>query len=68
MITTGGSIPSDRWFLHSAGKEVEELWHEYESASSPEAQLVKDFDKARSLNAAIFWSAVTDTSRARTVT
>lgn len=30
-----------------AGKEVEELWHEYESASSPEAELVKDFDKVR---------------------
>eukprot|EP00249_Psilotum_nudum_P004422 c17947_g1_i1 orf=116-949(+) len=28
-----------------AGKEVKELWLEYENNSSPEAQLVKDFDK-----------------------
>ena len=28
-----------------AGREVEQLWQEYESASSPEAMLVKDFDK-----------------------
>ena len=30
-----------------AGQEVEELWQEYEAASSPEAMLVKDFDKVR---------------------
>lgn len=28
-----------------AAKEVAELWHEYEAAQSPEALLVKDFDK-----------------------
>ena len=39
---------NELWLLRYAGKEVEELWHEYESASSPEAQLVKDFDKVRS--------------------
>lgn len=26
-------------------QEVEALWHEYEAQSSPEAALVKDFDK-----------------------
>ncbi len=31
----------------SAGREVEELWQEYEAASSLEAMLVKDFDKVR---------------------
>ena len=35
----GGCAPS--------GQEVEELWQEYEAASSPEAMLVKDFDKVR---------------------
>lgn len=40
--------PTVLWLLRYAGKEVEELWHEYESASSPEAQLVKDFDKVGS--------------------
>ena len=34
-------------YASSAGKEVEELWQEYEAASSPEAMLVKDFDKVR---------------------
>lgn len=29
----------------SSAVEVASLWHEYESCSSPEAQLVKDFDK-----------------------
>ncbi|GAX80855.1 hypothetical protein CEUSTIGMA_g8290.t1 [Chlamydomonas eustigma] len=28
-----------------AAKEVSELWNEYEAGTSPEAQLVKDFDK-----------------------
>mmetsp|Transcript_22481 Transcript_22481/g.66948 ORF Transcript_22481/g.66948 Transcript_22481/m.66948 type:complete len:126 (-) Transcript_22481:222-599(-) len=28
-----------------AAGEVASLWHEYEGASTPEAQLVKDFDK-----------------------
>ncbi|GAB4820545.1 hypothetical protein N2152v2_007591 [Parachlorella kessleri] len=28
-----------------AGAEIEELWHEYEEAATPEANLVKDFDK-----------------------
>ncbi len=28
-----------------AAREVAELWHEYEAAASPEALLVKDFDK-----------------------
>ena len=27
------------------GKELFELWEEYETQSSPEAKLVKDFDK-----------------------
>ena len=31
----------------SSGQEVEELWQEYESATTPEAMLVKDFDKVR---------------------
>ena len=29
------------------GREVEELFLEYEAGESPEARLVKDFDKAR---------------------
>jgi putative hydrolase of HD superfamily len=28
-----------------AAREVETLWHEYEQQSTPESQLVKDFDK-----------------------
>ncbi len=28
-----------------AGDEIEQLWHEYEEAATPEANLVKDFDK-----------------------
>lgn len=28
-----------------AGDEIEKLWYEYENASTPEANLVKDFDK-----------------------
>lgn len=28
-----------------AGKEIELLWQEYEQAQTPEARLVKDFDK-----------------------
>lgn len=28
-----------------AGDDIEQLWHEYEDASTPEANLVKDFDK-----------------------
>jgi putative hydrolases of HD superfamily len=28
-----------------AGKEIRELWLEYEAAETPEAKLVKDFDK-----------------------
>ncbi|PRW56098.1 HD domain-containing 2-like [Chlorella sorokiniana] len=28
-----------------AGEEIEALWHEYEQGQSPEARLVKDFDK-----------------------
>lgn len=31
--------------LHNAAQEVDVLWHEYEAQSSPEAALVKDFDK-----------------------
>ena len=29
----------------TAGQEIEQLWLEYEQGSTPEAQLVKDFDK-----------------------
>jgi putative hydrolase of HD superfamily len=32
-------------FSAAAAQEVEVLWHEYEQQSSPEAHLVKDFDK-----------------------
>ncbi|RRT47786.1 hypothetical protein B296_00053509 [Ensete ventricosum] len=32
-------------FLYFAAKEIDELWMEYEDNSSPEAKLVKDFDK-----------------------
>lgn len=33
-------------FAHAAeGEEIEALWHEYEQGQSPEARLVKDFDK-----------------------
>ena len=37
--------------LCSPGTELEELFHEYEAGETPEARLVKDFDKARSLMA-----------------
>lgn len=30
-------------------REVEALWHEYEDGATPEALLVKDFDKVRNL-------------------
>ena len=33
--------------LCSLGMELEELFHEYEAGETPEARLVKDFDKAR---------------------
>lgn len=32
-----------RWRI--AAKEMRDLWLEYEAASTPEAKLVKDFDK-----------------------
>lgn len=31
--------------LVTAAKEIKELWEEYENNSSPEAKLVKDFNK-----------------------
>lgn len=31
--------------MHSVAEEVRELWQEYENNSTPEAKLVKDFDK-----------------------
>lgn len=37
-----------RALLTPAGDEVEALWHEYEQGQSPEARLVKDFDKVTS--------------------
>ena len=44
---------SDAWETPNntcnAGAEIEALWHEYEAGATPEAQLVKDFDKARAL-------------------
>jgi len=30
-----------------AAEEIEKLWHEYEAGETPEAKLVKDFDKVR---------------------
>ena len=30
-----------------AADEMEALWHEYEQGQTPEAKLVKDFDKVR---------------------
>lgn len=33
--------------IQVAGDEIEKLWYEYENASTPEANLVKDFDKVR---------------------
>lgn len=42
-----GALPCTnlRLLAGCAGDEIEQLWHEYEDASSPEANLVKDFDK-----------------------
>ncbi|KAF9601821.1 hypothetical protein IFM89_023480 [Coptis chinensis] len=40
-ICTGQSIPAPT----GCAKEISELWMEYEENSSPEAKVVKDFDK-----------------------
>ena len=47
MFVTSATALSTLQAHPRAGKEVEELWQEYEAASSPEAMLVKDFDKVR---------------------
>lgn len=36
-------------FVNFAAKEIVELWTEYEENSSPEAKIVKDFDKVTHL-------------------
>ena len=33
--------------LGAGGPQIRQLWQEYEDCSSPEAELVKDFDKVR---------------------
>ena len=36
--------------VNLAAKEIAELWTEYEENSSPEAKIVKDFDKVTNLS------------------
>ena len=36
-------LPRAAWY--HAGQEIESLWQEYEDGKSPEALMVKDFDK-----------------------
>ena len=38
-------ITSKNVYIVIAAKEIAELWREYEENSSPEAKVVKDFDK-----------------------
>jgi 5'-deoxynucleotidase YfbR-like HD superfamily hydrolase len=44
-------LPSSHWPLQQvqpalhAGEEIAQLWREYEQGQTPEARLVKDFDK-----------------------
>ncbi len=44
-------IQCDTWkqsYQKSTGQEIEALWQEYEDCKSPEALMVKDFDKVPS--------------------
>lgn len=53
------------WGPTCAAREVESLWLEYEAASSPEALLVKDFDKLEMIVTAFQYEQVR-TAGART--
>ncbi|KAF6256705.1 hypothetical protein COO60DRAFT_1640499 [Scenedesmus sp. NREL 46B-D3] len=44
-ITPHCNVSDDEKHKLEADAEVDQLWHEYEQQSSPEAHLVKDFDK-----------------------
>ncbi|KAK9801950.1 hypothetical protein WJX73_009920 [Symbiochloris irregularis] len=44
----------------AAGKRIRDLWQEYEDGATPEAKLVKDFDKAEMILQASEYEAISD--------